>query len=97
MATSRRGANQVADGRNVATEAAQWQSHLLECASEWFAPLPDNEDVRYEQASLCCRCGGVLDVRHPTKRSQLCTPCLEDGTCRPAHAVMPHTRGKWWL
>ena len=51
-------------------------------------------------ASLCLRCGCLLYTRTRTTPAVRCAVCAkEPATARdwPAHAVMPHTRGAWWL
>jgi hypothetical protein len=51
-------------------------------------------------ASLCVRCGRLLYTRTRARPAWRCPPCareLPPARSWPAHAVMPHTQGQWWL
>jgi len=55
--------------------------------------------------AFCLRCGRTIGHQRVGRTSglrqrtvPLCDPCLRSGSFRwPEHAVMPDTRGKWWL
>lgn len=75
------------------------------------APYPVRyESARYlwspriAGTAFCLRCGTPIRYRRAGRSSggrrsvPVCAPCLRNGSLRwPKHAVMSHTRGKWWL
>jgi hypothetical protein len=64
--------------------------------------LQASEDARSTDLSLCLRCGELIDYPKrrrvtPAFRCESCAGESSRARAWPAHGLMPHTRGKWWL
>lgn len=93
------------------TEAILWDVARRDGGFEGTAPYPIRyESARYlwsariAGAAFCLRCGELILFRRAGRSGRhqrlvpVCGPCIRSGSLRwPQHAVMPHTRGRWWL
>jgi hypothetical protein len=97
--------------RFLLTEASLWDLARHDGGFDGAAPYSVRyESARYLWSpgiagfAFCLRCGDLIRYRRAgrsgskSRRIPICGRCLRSGSLDwPEHAVMPHTRGKWWL